>query len=106
MTTTVAEFFKYAVVSVPVYHYHVKETFWSKLRELWMIRNTCKQMSKQQETFGNQVSLEPEKYDYDKLIDCAAIKGADGIVWTGHRHGHCFKIIEQMKKLGYEPKHP
>lgn len=33
--------------------------------------------------------------DYDKRIDCAAIKAPDGRVWTGHRHAHCIATIIQ-----------
>ncbi len=33
--------------------------------------------------------------DYDKKIDCAAIKMPDGRVWTGKRHHHCFGTILQ-----------
>lgn len=32
---------------------------------------------------------------YDTMIDCAAIQTADGKVWHGKRHGHCFKTIKQ-----------
>jgi hypothetical protein len=35
------------------------------------------------------------KPDYDKLIDCAAIKMPDGRVWTGKRHHHCIATIFQ-----------
>jgi hypothetical protein len=35
------------------------------------------------------------KIDYDKRIDCAAIKMPDGGVWTGKRHGHCIATIWQ-----------
>lgn len=35
------------------------------------------------------------RYDYDKMIDCAAILAPDGRVWTGKRHGHCIKTIIQ-----------
>ncbi|SRR6266478_3813574 len=46
-------------------------------------------------TEGYRISLEPKKYDYDKMIDCAAIRAPDGRVWTGKRHGHCIKTIIQ-----------
>lgn len=54
-------------------------------------------------TIGEQVSLEPKKYDYDKMIDCAAILAPDGKIWTGHRHGHCIHTIVQatgVKSVG------
>lgn len=35
------------------------------------------------------------KPNYDKLIDCAAIKMPDGRVWTGKRHHHCIHTIFQ-----------
>ena len=35
--------------------------------------------------------------DYDKMIDCAAIKAPDGSVWTGKRHHHCIKTIIQAR---------
>lgn len=50
-------------------------------------------------TEGYKISLEPSKYDYDKLIDCAAIRAPDGRVWTGKRHGHCIKTIKQAYEL-------
>lgn len=34
-------------------------------------------------------------YDYDKLIDCAAILMPDGRVWTGKRHYHVIATIIQ-----------
>lgn len=43
------------------------------------------------------------KIDYDKRIDCAAIKAPDGRVWTGKRHGHCIRTIVQatgVKSVG------
>lgn len=46
---------------------------------------------------------EVKKYDYDKLIDCAAIRAPDGRVWTGKRHNHCIKTIIQatgVKRIG------
>jgi hypothetical protein len=33
--------------------------------------------------------------DYDRMIDCAAIKMPDGRVWTGKRHHHCIATIVQ-----------
>ena len=33
--------------------------------------------------------------DYDKRIDCSAIKQPDGKVWTGKRHQHCIATIVQ-----------
>lgn len=40
------------------------------------------------------------KPDYDKLIDCAAIKMPDGRVWTGKRHHHCFATVIQALGWG------
>jgi hypothetical protein len=47
-----------------------------------------------------------ERY-YDSMIDCAAIRGPDGRVWTGKRHYHCINTIIQatgVKQVaeGYE----
>lgn len=52
--------------------------------------------------------MSEDQIDHDKRIDCAAVKGADGIIWHGHRHGHCFATIAQMRKLGYirKPAYP
>lgn len=54
-------------------------------------------------TEGYEHSLEPKRFDYDKLIDCAAILAPDGRVWTGKRHGHCIATIVQatgVKRVG------
>lgn len=54
-------------------------------------------------TEGYATQLEPKKYDYDKMIDCAAIKTPDGRVWTGKRHGHCIKTIIQATGIRSVP---
>lgn len=33
--------------------------------------------------------------DYTKMIDCAAVRTADGKIWTGKRHHHCLATIIQ-----------
>jgi hypothetical protein len=50
-------------------------------------------------TEGERVSFEPKKYDYDKMIDCAAIRTPDNRIWTGKRHGHCIQTIVQAYEM-------
>lgn len=51
-------------------------------------------------TEGERISFEPKKYDYDKMINCAAILDLqNGLVWTGKRHNDVIKTIIQAYKM-------
>lgn len=51
-------------------------------------------------TEGYRVSIEPKKYDYDKMINCAAMLDVQtGLIWTGKRHGDVIKTIIQAYSL-------